>query len=208
MAGLVVSTVLWDANEKTVPNSRGFSDKWAERLFNGFRRHLRIPFTPVLFTERRRDLSSWIEQRVQPDLGKNGFFDCVVPFQLNEPMIFCGLDTLVIGNCDKLARYCLEADRIALPKHPYEDVSINGVVLCPAGHRRIFDEWRGENDMEWMRRWPHNRIDDLWPGRVVSYKAHVRPYGETPRGACIVYFHGKPKMADIPNDTLVKRHWV
>jgi hypothetical protein len=122
-------------------------------------------------------------------------------------MIFAGLDTVIVGNCDKFARYCFETDRIALPKHPYEEWSINGVVLCPAGQRRIFDEWRGENDMKWLRHFPHNRIDDLWPGRVLSYKAHVRnkPF---PEKAKIIYFHGVPKMHDVQHEEFVRRHWV
>ncbi len=202
---LTVSTVLWDANSQSLKHSRCFTDVWATRFFNGFRRHLTVRHRSVLFTDRQRDLPNWIEQIVQPDLGCNGHGDCVRPFELNEPMIFAGLDTIVIGNCDKFARYCLDSDRLALPKHPYEDVSINGVVFCPAGQRRIFDEWRGENDMKWMRRWPHNRIDELWPGRVVSFKAHVRTGNA--RRARIVYFHGRPKMHEALEHPLVVDHW-
>jgi len=206
MGGLIVSTVLWDANAKSQVFSRCYSDDWALRLFNGFRRHLTIPFTPVLFTDRARDLPKWIHQEIEPDLGANGYGDCVRPFRLDKAMIFVGLDTLIIRNIDNLARYCFEADRIALPKHPYEDYSINGVVLCPAGQRRIFDDWRGENDMEWMRRWPHNRIDDLWPGKVVSYKARVAQSGN-PGKASIIYFHGKPKMQDLMHLQVVGNNW-
>jgi hypothetical protein len=207
MGELVVSSVLWDANSQSQDFSRVYTDEWATRLFNGFRRHLTIPHRSVLFTDRLRDLPPFIDQIVQPDLGSNGYGDCVRPFILDAPMVFTGLDTVIVGNCDKLARYCLEADRIALPKHPYEDYAINGVVLTPAGHRRIFDDWRGENDMKWMRCWPHNLIDNLWPGRVLSYKAHVRNRA-FPNKASIIYFHGDPKMSDLPNEDFVKRHWI
>jgi len=204
---LTLSTVLWDTNEKTEAFSHCYGDIWATRFFNGFRRNLTVPNRSVLFTDRRRDLPTFIEQIVDADLGSNGYGDCVMPFQLNEPMIFAGLDTVVVGNCDKFARYCLEADRIALPKHPYEPWSINGVVLCPAGHRRIFDDWRGENDMKWMRQWSHHRIDDLWPGRVVSYKAHIRGRA-LPKAARIVYFHGDPKPDRLSHEEFVRRNWV
>jgi hypothetical protein len=205
--GLVVSSVLWDANSQSQEFSRVYTDEWALRLFNGFRRNLTVPHRSVLFTDRLRDLPPFIDQIVQPDLGSNGYGDCVRPFILDEPMIFTGLDTVITGNCDKLARYCLESDKIALPKHPYEPYAINGVVLTPGGHRRIFDEWRGENDMKWMRRWPHNLIDTLWPGRVISYKASVRNRA-FPNKACIIYFHGNPKMQDLSDEAFIKRHWI
>lgn len=208
MGGTVtLSAVLWDRNAKSEWFSPVYTDEWARKFFDGFRRNLTVPTRCVLFTDRRRDLPKYVEQVVDPATGSNGYGDCVLPFQLNDPMIFAGLDTVVVGNCDKFARYCLEADRIALPKHPYEDVSINGVVLCPAGQRRIFDEWRGENDMEHMRKFPHNRIDDLFPGAVCSYKAHVRGRG-VPKGAQIIYFHGQPKMPEVLNEEFVRLNWV
>lgn len=203
---LVVSACLWDANEHSEAFSRAYDASWAHKLFNGFNRHLTVPHRSVLFTDRKRDLPPWIEQVIEPDLGCNGYGDCVRPFKLNEPMIFAGLDTIIVGNCDKFARYCLEADRIALPKHPYQDYSINGVVFCPAGQRRIFDDWRGENDMEWMRTFPHNRIDELWPGRVRSWKAHVATQG--PGNAKIIYFHGKQKPERLAeNNAFVRDAW-
>lgn len=207
MGVVTLSTVLWDRNEKSAWFSPAYTDEWARKFFDGFRRNLTVPTRSVLFTDRRRDLPAYIEQVVDTATGSNGYGDCILPFQLNEPMIFAGLDTVVVGNCDKFAQYCFEADRIALPKHPYEGIAINGVVFCPSGQRRIFDEWRGENDMKWLRRFPHNRIDELWEGRVVSFKANVRsrPF---PRKARIVYFHGQPKMPEVLNEPFVRQHWV
>src|SRR5262249_19163761 len=124
---LTLSTVLWDTNEKSQDFSRCYDEGWAVKFFNGFRRNLTMPTKSVLFTDRKRDLPAWINQRIEPDLGSNGYGDCVRPFKLNEPMIFGGLDTVVTGNCDKFADYCMRANRIALPKHPYETFAINGV---------------------------------------------------------------------------------
>lgn len=207
MGDLIVTSVLWDANQHSQDFSRCYTEEWAAKLFRGFARNLTVRHQAVLFTDRRRELPASVEQVVIPDLGACGYGDCVRPFMLNRPMIFAGLDTIVVGNCDKLARYCLEADRIALPKHPHREESINGVVLSPAGQRHIFDQWRGENDMEWMRRWPHNRIDDLWPGRVLSWKGHVvgKP---RPQKTAIIYFHGVPKPHQLQEEYLVRRHWV
>lgn len=198
-------SLLWDANEKSEEFSRAYDESWAVKLFNGFRRHCGVPFRCVLYTDRQRDLPKNIIQEVRPGLGKIGYGDCIQPYEMNVPMILVGLDTIVVANIDKLVRYCFEADRIALPKHPYEDFSINGVQLVPAGQRHIFDTWRGENDMKWLRQFPHNRIDDLWPGKVVSYRAHVRRDGVGK--ARIIYFHGRMKPPELLHEPLIRDNW-
>lgn len=207
---LVVATLMWEPNETSFPTSRCYTEEYPLKLQRGFARHLTIPHRFVLFTDRRRSLPSSIEQVVEPDLGLGGYGDCIRPFKLDAPMILAGLDTLVVGSCDKFARWCLDNPRrMALPKHPYEDVSINGVVFCGKGLKSsIFDPHRGENDMEWLRQFPHDRTDELWAEKVISYKAHVRPKKKLPTKARIVYFHGSPKMEAALGDPIVKTNWI
>lgn len=199
---LIVSACLWDANEHSFEFSRGYDESWAEKLYRGFARNLTVPFRFVLFTDRDRRFAEPIE-KMPIERRPIHYGACVEPFKLNAPMIFVGLDTVIVGNIDKLARWCLEnPGKLVLPKHPYEDWSINGVVLWGGGNRRIFDDWAGENDMDWMRSFPHERIDDLWSRKVVSYKAHVAKQGLSNK-ARIVYFHGQPKP-----DTLGHLPWI
>lgn len=40
-------------------------------------------------------------------------------------------------------------------------------------------------------------LNELYPGRIVSYKYHVRKQGRIPDNASIVAFHGKPRPADV-----------
>jgi hypothetical protein len=122
-------------------------------------------------------------------------------------MILTGLDTVIVGNLDHFADYCMTADKIALPRDPYQpERSINGVALVPAGHRRIWDEWRGENDMEWLRQHETAFIDDMWPRQVLSLKFHkVRDLGL--QGARIIYFHGRPKMQELGHLDWIKANW-
>ena len=204
---LTVACCLWDANDLIYEFSRCFDSSWVDKLYRGFARNLTVPFRFVCFTDRKQYFREPVESVIDENIGLAGYGDCIRPFSLNEPMIFVGLDTIVTGNIDKMARWCVEhPGQMALPKHPYEDFSINGVVLCGAGMRHVWDEWRGENDMEWTRSFPHERIDDLWDGRVVSYKAAMHGEDNVPLQVRIVYFHGKPKPHQI-RARWVREHW-
>lgn len=204
---ITIASLLWEKNEKSHEFSQAYDASWAQKLFNGFRRHLTVPARYVLYTDIRRNLPSNIEQVIQADLGVNGYGDCVRPYEMNVPMILVGLDTLVVGNCDKFARWCLDnPGKLALPKHPFETYSINGVQFWGGHNPDIFGKWRGENDMDWMREQPHERIEKLWgPDKVVSYRAHVMPNGVGK--ARIVYFHGRKKPNEMRNDPLIKAEW-
>ncbi len=123
-------------------------------------------------------------------------------------VILVGLDTIVTGNVDHLADYCLTADTIALPRDPYmPSRACNGVALVPAGNAHVWTEWRGENDMEWMRRQQHRFIDDLFPGQVQSFTGAVKEQGLG--DTRILYFHGaeKPHELAVAGDRVVLEHW-
>lgn len=203
---LHVVTVLWDPNEKSESFSRNYNEKWVDRLYRGFRRNLTRPFQFVVFTDRFRKFEERIVQESLLDKTP-GYGNCIEAFRIGSPMIFVGLDTLIVGNIDALADYCTTAGIIAMPRHPRElHHACNGVVLAPAGQTGIFEDWRGENDMVWMRKHPHVFLDDLFPGQVRSYKAHIRGH-EQLGDARIVYFHGRPKMQDLLHIDWVKRNW-
>lgn len=212
---LHVACCLWATNEKTNPACGFYSDEWVPRLYRSFKRHLTVPFRFVVFVDRERDFGEGIEQErlitKKPDYGA-----LTEPYRLNEPMIVCGLDTIVVGNIDHMAEWCLTGDRIALPRDPksyslkdkgYPDQGINGVAFVPRGWRRVFDEWRGENDMHHIRKYPWVCTDDKWPGHVVSYKLRVRPDGEKLGDARIVYFHGQPKADTLGHIDWIKENW-
>lgn len=203
---LQVACCLWDANEKSEPFSRCYDESWVNKLAAGFRRNLSRPFRFVVFTDRARTFAAGIEQ--EPLAAKNPDYGCLTePYRLDEPMILVGLDTVVVKNIDHFADYCLSAEKVALPRNPYKlEQSINAVALVPAGQRRIYDEWRGENDMDWMRKQDTAFIDDFWPGQVVSLKAHrIRDVGLGE--ARIVYFHGHPKPPKLLHLDWIKQHW-
>jgi hypothetical protein len=201
-----VACCLWLPNDKSHDFSRCYDPSWVEKLYRGFRRNLKLPFRFVCFTDREYEFSEPIEQERLITSPPN--YSCMIePFRLNEPTIIVGLDTLIVEPIDHMARYCLEGDGIALPAHPSKPhVTINPIVFVPRGHRRVFDEHRGENDMEWMKLQPHIKTDTMWPNQILSYKLHdlrVRDLGK----ARIVYFHGLPKMDRLRHVSWVQRHW-
>jgi hypothetical protein len=203
---LICATCLWDENESTKSFSRGYSELWVEKLYRGFKRNLTVPFRFVVFTDRRRKFAEPVEQEfLAAKMPNYGSF--IEPFRLNLPMILVGLDTIIVGNIDHYADYCKRGDLLALPRDPYfPERSINGVALVPSGHRNIHTFWKGENDMEWLRRFPWRPIDVLFPGEVLSLKFHdVRRKGL--QRAKIVYFHGLPKPTTLTHLDWVKEHW-
>jgi hypothetical protein len=201
---LTVATCFWEANRRSVPSSRCYTPEWVNKLARGFARNLTLPHRFVVLTDKAYDFAKGIEQELlgtdEPD-----WHSMIEPFRIEGPLIVVGLDTIIRSNIDHLARWCERADRIALPRSPGKPYACNGVALVPVGMTGIHAQWRGENDMEWLRAQPHVMIDDLWPEQVVSYKQYVRPKGT--RQSRIVYFHGSPKMQDILHEPWVAEHW-
>lgn len=203
---LHICTLLWQPNPASRDFSRCYDESWVDKLYRGFRRNLTLPFRFVCFVDRLYDFAEPdIEQRLL--IGKEpSYASCIEPYRLGVPMILCGLDTVVVGNIDHLAEYCLTENRFALPRDPYHpNIACNGVALVPAGHQLIGTAHEGENDMDWVRRFPHRYIDLLFPGQVVSYKGSVERRGIG--DARIVYFHGHRKPHQLPHVQWVQEHW-
>jgi hypothetical protein len=206
---LTVAACLWDVNEASLDFSRCYDESWVTKLYRGYARNLTLPFRFVLFTDRVRDLPADIwQERLRSEPPSYGAL--VEPFRYGVPMILTGLDTIITGNIDHLAQYCLTAKTIALPRDPYmASRSCNGVALIPEGQQHVYRNWRGENDMEWLRTQDTVFIDDLFPGDVLSYKVHVRSIrANDPGDARIVYFHGHPKPHELADLPWIKEHWA
>lgn len=203
---ITVATLFWQGNRHSKSFSTAYTAEWVEKLYRGFARNLTRPFRFVCFVNTEHRFAEPIEQALYLP-PEPTYADCIKPYCLGEPMILVGLDTVITGNIDHLADYCLTADRIALPRDPYKpERACNGVALVPAGMQHIAERHRGENDMEWLRTFPHAFIDDLWPGHVCSFKGRVRDQGIG--DTRITYFHGLEKPHELPADHPILRHWV
>lgn len=203
---LTVATLLWSPNAASFAFSRQYTEVWVERLYRGFARNLTRPFRFVCYTERDRTFAESAINQIVGLPARPTYGDCIRPYALNDPMILVGLDTIVCGNIDHLADHCLTADKIALPRDPYNlNQACNGVALVPAGMERIAETHAGENDMAWLRTFPHDFTDDLFEGAIVSYKGTVEKTGL--RDAKVVYFHGLKKPHELPHLPWIQEHW-
>ena len=208
---LQIATCLWQPNAKSKSFSTMYDESWVEKLYRGFYRNLTIPFRFICFTDKKYDFKEPILQvALEADPGELiDYGSMIQPFVMEGPLIVLGLDTIIVGSIDHIAKKVIDSPHlpIMLPKDPYDfSRSINGVALVPRGHRKIFDEWDGGNDMVHLRKYKWTAIDDLWPDQVVSLKAHdVRRRGL--REARIVYFHGNPKPNQLMHLDWVQEHW-
>ena len=211
MTSVVIAVPFWNTNAGTKSFSSMYDESWVEKLYRGIKRHCTVPFEFVCFTERDRVFSEPITVERFTN-SEPSYADCLEPYRLGRPMMLMGLDTVITGNIDHLARYCLESDKLAVPRDPFFPQTVcNGVALVPAGHDWVWDEWPANahrftaysKDMDWIRSINPAVIDDIWPGSVVSYKGHAKTEGV--EGVSIVYFHGEEKMND---DCVGKIEWV
>lgn len=206
---ITIACCLWDANDESLPFSRHYTTEDVEKLYRGFKRHLTVPWRMACFSEQPRTYSEPIWQE-RLSAAEPGYGSMIEPFRLNEPMILVGLDTVVVGNCDRLARYCLEGAAIAVPRDPFFPQTVcNGVVLAPQGQRWVWDEFPGGNDMDYIRTIPTaliENIDGAPKNAVVSYKGHVKHFG-LENEACIVMFHGREKPHELGHIDWIREHW-
>lgn len=207
---ITVAACLWSPNEHSSSFSRCYDESWADKLYRGFARNLTVPWRMVVFTDRERAFQEPIEQ-MRLEMTKPHYGAMIEPYKLDCPMIVVGLDTIVVGNCDALAAYCMSASRPAVPKDPFFPASpwklTNAVVLAPAGCKAmLYDGYAGQNDMDWINTRDVAVMDDLFPGQAVSYKGRVQYVGLEDETR-VVFFHGAVKPHELPHVGWVARHW-
>ena len=141
---------------------------------------------------------------------------------------WCGLDTVFMNNWYDILTCDLP---VGLPKDPYmRGKPCNAVTTFTRAAadlmyftyvKRILDTkewWEGSlmagqfSEMCFQRLlWAQEgwkTLNDLFPGRLISYKAHFKTNPCSLKQASVVYFHGTPKMWDLPVDDPVAKEWL
>ncbi|WP_412063982.1 hypothetical protein [Rhizobium sp. SYY.PMSO] len=137
---------------------------------------------------------------------------------IKGPVLFLDLDTSIVGSIGDIAA----VDRLTIMRDVYRPLGLQSsmMFLTEAERERVWLEWierpaqwmtvyRNGGDQAFLERFWLDRADrwqDVLPGQIVSYKAHVRKAvrkdreignGTIPEGARVVIFHGKPRPWDI-----------
>ena len=136
--------------------------------------------------------------------------------ELFRPGLFSGLvlyldlDTLVVGALDWAEGY---AERFAALSDFYSPgLAASGVMLWRADEVNLYERmtthpperWKGRSDHWWNAHESPDRLQDLYPGEIGSYK--VDELEEGPRDFSVVCFHGQPKQDVLGG--WVEAHWT
>lgn len=193
--------------------------EWVYALKRGVNAHLPehrficltdVPAIPTVWARPLRH--SWPKWWAKLELFRPGLFD--------GPVLYMDLDTLVVGSLVDLASY---RGDLAMMTGFYKDgtggrpyMQQSGVMAWTPGPatQRLWQQWmRAPNehmdshrgDGAWLDRHVQaDRLMELYPGQIVSYKVHARD--GVPGGARLVCGHGVPRFND-PKAGWAHRHW-
>ena len=225
---ITIVTALFDGHWTGVPHSVGIYDEsWVDKLYRGIERNLTIPFEFICLTEKTRRFLEPIKQvrfsRSVDQYGWMSLMEWYRPDLCTGNRCTIGLDTIITGPLDDIFNY--KPEKVALCTDPYHPHLIcNAITLStPAFAEEIWNIWLNNeqkiltectlfgapSEMVLLRKLYGNspRIDDMFPGRIVSYKVNIVPMNIAVEDTSIIYFHGEPKP-HLLQDSWVGRHWV
>ena len=123
------------------------------------------------------------------------------------------LDTMLISDISDLIS--APQDFICITNWKGSGTHVNSGMMCWNANldfSRIYTEFHPRAIPEYEKRWerwgdqgfiqdqlrvPFASYNELYPGRIVSYKWHIRRQGFVPKEASVVAFHGKPRPLDV-----------
>jgi hypothetical protein len=177
-------------------------------LRDGVERNLTIPHHFVCLTDLSRVARN---VTVAPLVhGWPGWWSKIELFRpdlFSYPVFYLDLDTIIVGPLDDLVlghkftvlQNFWAKDRIGsgLMAWSYNLSWIyRKFCMCPERFMRDYqttERWGDQGFIRFNSPIEPSRWQAKFPGRVVSYKFHVRPQGKVPEGASIIAFHGKPR---------------
>lgn len=192
-----------------VGNYCGRGAEYAQRLFDGFARHL--PQTEYKFfclTDDPKTLPPRVEP-IEPDPGLNGWWNKLSLFKPGVlpkgRVLFSDLDAMPIGDLTAIASY---QGPFAAIRDFYNHVHLQSALMAweagTMGH--IWEGWNNEGrpqtdpggDQVVIERW-QGKADywqDILPGQVMGFK-DCRRLGGIPSCARMICFHGRPRPHEI-----------
>lgn len=221
-----------------------YSIDYVNRLYNAVKRNLTIPFKFVCFTEDAKGLDPAIViQALSNSLPITtprfqGWWYKLELFRKNNGLegrvFYIDLDTVIVGNIDKIAN-TPDSDGFIVLRDFYRGYRPNQAITSEMGsglmawtankHTHLWDEFiknaaqimttTGGGDQIWIQKKQPTRKywQDLFPNQVISYKVHCCPGNSrnnwfTPqplsKNSRVVCFHGPPR----PHEVFNKQEWM
>lgn len=189
----------------------GFTAEYVYRLREGVAKHCRAPHKFVVLTDEKfEDFETVRLPRQLPGWwGKTSLFQTGL---FAGQVAYFDLDTMIVGDITDIVS---QPQDFAMLRDFYGKPRVNSGVmvwnadkdwsaiyetfslgLIPA-YSESMEKW---GDQAWIYDClldEPTRLQDDFPGRIVSYKVDVQKQGRVPKEASIVAFHGKPRPHQI-----------
>lgn len=189
-----------------------YSHSYVNRLYRAVRANLSVPHRFICLTDDSAGQAC--PSKMLPK-GLEGWWAKLALFRygaLEPPVIYFDLDTVIVDSIDFMAEF--KGDFAILRDFYRPEGMGSGVMLWNKPQPHVWDNWLAAGrpnhplgDQGWMEQQvpKAEKIQDLWPGKVKSFKADDLQDG--PKGAAVVAFHGQPKPHDFPGGHWVERAW-
>lgn len=209
------------------PMTHKLASNYVNNLYKGVKKWSTKPFDFICFSNQEDlDIIPQIELRpiTQDNITKKGVLPRMYMFSeeaglFGHQVLCMDLDVVITGKMDKLLDY---QGLFCTRKSFHEAGQLDGDIMSfYAGSETEDLFWKPlvenpkkveETTQGRERFWIRERVgyiadtwDELLPGKIVSYKLHVKRYG-LPKSASIVSFHGYPRPHQV-NEAWIKEHW-
>lgn len=196
-----------------VRNYEGRGAEYASKLFNGVRKHMpkRFDLRCVCLTDDAKTVPEGVEP-IMALPGIRGWWNkCQLfrpgMFAAGERVMFCDLDTIIVGDIGDFADY--DGDFAAMRDPFFPDRLGSAIMVWEAGKLdHVWTLWdqggRPQFNPQGDQRWIESaqpRVDwlqDMLPEQIRSFKADCRPLGRVPDNTRILVFHGQPRPHAVP----------
>ena len=213
----------WQGKDRPGWQDKSLGEKYVNRLYNGVKRNLSLPFRFICFTNvLNLELNSEI---VKSKMEMPSALGCLPKLYAYSPnnglkgrVIMMDIDLAITGSLDEMFSY----DGFFMTRSTFKGKQLSGgdIAFFEAGslpwiwdyannHTEWLEDWTGGRERFVYREYLHDKMDfvqNKYPNQLFSYKNHVRGQG-LPENARIISCHGNPRPHEI-NESWIKEHWI
>jgi len=227
-ASITIVTALFNGHNTNIPHSiEVYTPEYVDKLYRGIGRNYRGTFDFICLTDRNYKFEEpIIQQRLSMSVDQYGWMclmDVYRPDLCSGKRLTVGLDTIITGPLDDILEH---NTRVGLCTDPFTPQWIcNAITLAsPEFCDEIWDLWENKNkeimehciyfnvpsEMAVLRKYYNDveRLDVTFPGKILSYKAHIRAKEIPVENTSIIYCHGNPKPHEMMNLKWAQENWV